>query len=297
MLSASIEERIDVVANSPTVLKRWIAYELRKLRERNDMSREDAAKAIRGSVPNIGHIENGRSLPGPLELEKLLELYGVPDRFEFWLELRNRAKKGKDWWIGLSDSVPDYFNLFLGLESCAIQIESWDAHVVPGLFQTPDYARAVIRGGEPQRPDHEVDQQVELRMGRQHEVLEDGDSPMVWRVIAEPALRWLVGGNETMRAQLTRLIELAERPNVDIQVLPFSAGAHTGVDGTFDILTFPSELENDPGVVYVDTRVKGYYYEDPEQIMRYRNALARLRVGAIKPADSPAFIRRIGKEL
>jgi transcriptional regulator with XRE-family HTH domain len=297
MLSASIEERIDVVANSPTVLKRWIAYELRKLRERNDLTREDAAKAIRGSVPNIGHIENGRSLPGPLELEKLLGLYGVPDRFEFWLELRDRAKKGKDWWIGLSDSVPDYFNLFLGLESCAVQIESWDAHVVPGLFQTPDYARAIIRGGEPRLTQDEIDRRVEVRMGRQHEVLDDGDAPLIWIVIAEPALRWLVGGNETMRAQLDRLVSLSERSNIDIQVLPFSAGAHTGVEGTFTLLTFPSELENDPGAVFAETRVKGYYYEDPEQIALYRDALARLRVHALKPADSPAFIHRIAKEL
>jgi len=286
-----------VVANSPTVLKRWIAFELRKLRERNGLSREDAARVTRGSVPNIGHIENGRSLPGPLELEKLLELYGVPERYEFWLELRTRAKKGTDWWIGLGDSVPDYFNLFLGLESCAVQIESWDAHVVPGLFQTPDYARAVIRGGEPGREDSDVDRRVELRMGRQHEVLDDGDAPAIWAVMSEAALRCLIGGPESMRAQANRLIELAERPNIDIQVLPFSAGAHTGVEGTFTLLTFPSELENDPGAVFAETKVKGYYYEEPEQIMRYRNALARLRVQAIKPADSPTFIRRMRKEL
>ncbi|MGQ0840011.1 helix-turn-helix domain-containing protein [Actinokineospora sp.] len=285
-----------MVANSPTVLKRWIAFELRKLRETCGLSREDAAAAIQGSTQNVGHMELGRSLPGPLELERLLQLYGVPDRVPFWRELRLRAKKGKDWWIGFSESVPEYFNLFLGLESSAIQIESWDAHVIPGLFQTPDYARAIIRGGEPERPMDEVDRQVELRMARQHEVLDEGIQPLVWRVVAEPALRWQVGGAETMRAQLNHLVELSERPNIDIQVLPFSAGAHTGGEGTFDLLSFPPELENDPGVVYIDTRVKGYYYEDQEQIVRYRNALARLRVQAVKPADSPAFIHRIAKE-
>lgn len=286
-----------MVANSPTVLKRWIGFELRKLRERLDISRDDAAKVIRTTTQNLGHMETGRNLPGPLELEKLLALYGVPERFEFWLELRTRAKKGRDWWIGLGDSVPKYFNLFLGLESCATQIDSWDAHVAPGLFQTPDYARAVIRGGAPHLPDGEVDGRVELRMARQHEVLDDGSAPIVWVVIAEAALRCLVGGPEIMRAQLDRLIELSNRANIDIQVLPLSAGAHTGVEGTFTLLTFPTELEDDPAAVFTETKVKGYYYEEPEQIMRYRNALSRLRVQAIKPADSPAFIRRIAKEL
>ncbi|MDQ3404635.1 MAG: helix-turn-helix transcriptional regulator [Actinomycetota bacterium] len=286
-----------VVASSPTALKRWIAFELRKLRDRSGLSREDAAKAIQGSAQNVGHMENGRSLPGPLELERLLELYGVPERVEFWRELRLRAKKGKDWWIGFGEAVPEYFNLFLGLESSAVQIESWDAHVVPGLFQTPDYARAVIRGGEPERSLDEVDRQVELRMARQHEVLEDGSPPLVWRVIAEPVLRWLVGGTDTMRAQLDRLVELAEHPNIEIQVLPVSVGAHTGGEGTFTLLSFPPELENDHGVVFAETKVQGYYYEEREQIMRYRTTLARLQVQAAKPADSPAFIRRIAKEL
>lgn len=284
-------------SGSPTVLKRWIAFELRKLRENLGISREVAAKSIHGSSPNIGHIEVGRNLPGPLELERLLQLYGVPERFEFFLELRTRAKKGRDWWIGFGDTIPKFFNLFLGLESMAVQIESWDAQVVPGLFQTPDYARAMIRGGNPELSDEEVDGRVELRMARQREVLDEGDAPSVWRVIAESALRLQVGGTETMQFQLKRLLELSKRPNLEIQVLPLSAGAHTGVEGTFDLLSFPPELENDPGVVFVETRVKSYYYEDPEEIAKYRNALNRLRVQATKPEATPAFIRRIAKDL
>ena len=281
---------------SPTVLKRWIAFELRRLRETNGMSRDDAATAIHGSRPNIGHFEVGRNLPGPLEMERLLEVYGVPERFDFFFELRRRAKKGRDWWIGFGDTVPEYFNLFLGIESMAVQIEGWDAQVVPGLFQTPDYARAVILGGEPELPDGEVDRRVELRMSRQQEGLENGEVPHIWRVISESALRLLVGGAETMQVQLKRLLELAKRPNIDIQVLPLAAGAHTGIEGTFELLTFPPELENDPGVVYVETFIQGYYYEEQEQITRYRNALARLRVQATRPEQFPAFIRRLAKE-
>lgn len=286
-----------MVASSPTVLKRWIAFELRRLRESAGISREQAASAIHGSVTNIGHMEVGRSLPGPLELERLLGIYGVPDRIPFWLELRQRAKKGRDWWIGFGDAVPDYFNLFLGLEHSATQIESWDAHIIPGLLQTADYARAVFRALRPEMAESEIDRQVELRLARRHEVLDSASPPLLWRVIAEPALRWEVGGRDTLRGQLGFLLELAERPNIEIQVLPYSAGAHIGVDGTFSVLTFPAELENDSGVVFAETRVKGYYYEESEQITRYRNALSRLRVQAVSPADSPAYVQRIMKEL
>ena len=111
-------------SGSTTALKWWFAVEMRRLREKCRISREQAAAAVKGSPQNIGHIEVGRTLPKPLELDRLLELYGVPERQEFFQELRNRAKRGRDWWIGLGDSVPVHLNLFLGLESSAVQIET-----------------------------------------------------------------------------------------------------------------------------------------------------------------------------
>jgi transcriptional regulator with XRE-family HTH domain len=285
-------------SSSPTVLKRWIAFELRKLREERGIGRDEAAAAIKGSIPAIGHVETGRSMPKPLELERLLELYGVPERSEFFLELRARAKKGRDWWIGFDEStVPEYFRLFLGLESSAVKIESWDAIVVPGLFQTPDYARAIIRGGRPELPATEVEKRVELRMARQDEVLDREDAPQVWAVISEAALRLRVGGPTVLRDQLKRLVELREYPHIEMQVLPASAGAHTGVDGGFIALTFPNELEHDPGCVYVEGRVRGVYYEEPPQVMAYRDVLTRLRVQADKPEDFPGWVRKAMKDL
>lgn len=285
-------------STSPTVLKRWVAFELRKLREDAGISRDEAAKSIKGSVQNIGHIETARSLPKPLELERLLELYGVPERSEFFLELRTRAKKGRDWWIGFDEStVPEYFKLFLGLESSAVKIESWDAIVVPGLFQTPDYARAIIRGGRPEFRATEVEKRVELRMARQAEVLDQEDAPQVWAVISEAALRLEVGSRAILRAQLERLLELREHPNIEMQVLPASAGAHAGAEGAFTVLTFPSELEHDPGCVYTETRAKGVYYEDPTQVMTYRDALTRLRVQADKPEDFARWVKQTAKDL
>lgn len=285
-------------STSPTVLKRWVAFELRKLREDAGVSRDEAAKAIKGSVQNIGHIETARSLPKPLELERLLELYGVAERSEFFLELRTRAKKGRDWWIGFDEStVPEYFKLFLGLESSAVKIESWDAIVIPGLFQTPDYARAIIRGGRPEFSATEVEKRVELRMARQGEVLDQEDAPRVWAVISEAALRLQVGGPGVLKAQLAHLLERHEDPNIEVQVLPASAGAHTGVEGGFIVLSFPNELEHDPGCVYVEGRVRGVYYEEPVQVTAYRDALTRLQVRADKPEDFPAWIKRTMKDL
>lgn len=282
-------------ASSNTALKWWFAVEMRRMREKAGITRERAAGAIGGSVPSIGHLEVGRFLPRPMDLVKLLEVYGVPERTEFLRELRDRAKRGRDWWVGLGDSAPDYFNLFLGLEANAVQIESWDAHVVPGLFQTWAYADALIRVGRPDLSGADLTSLVELRMARQREVLEREGPPLVWAVIAEPALRWLVGGPDILRAQLERLLVLAERPSVEMQVLALTVGAHSGTEGTFTILSAPPELENYAGCVYCDNLVAGYYLEEPGQILAYRNALTRLQVQALKPEDTPAFIDQIAK--
>lgn len=284
-------------SNSTTALKWWFAVEMRRLREKRKLTREQAAAAIKGSPQNIGHFEVGRTLPKPLELDKLLELYGVVERAEFFQELRARAKRGRDWWIGFSGSVPEYLNLFLGLETSAVQIESWDTHVVPGLFQTPATAEAMIRVGRPELAGADVARLVELRMARQRQVLDRDSPPLVWSVIAEPALRWAVGGPQVLREQLDHLIALSERSHIEVQVLPLSAGAHTGTEGTFTILSAPPELHNYPGCAFVEDRIQGHYYEELEQIMTYRNDLTRLRVQAIKPDETPAFIQQLTKDL
>lgn len=284
---------------SPTALKRWIAGEMTKLRERSRRSRAEAAEVVHGSVQGIGHIENGRSLPGPLQLDKLLTFYGVPDRVEFFQQLRILAKRGKDWWIGFdvdSGTLPGYFKLFLGLEAMAAKIESWDVQVVPGLLQTRDYAAAIIRDGDPALSGAEVRRRVDLRLARQREVLESGKSPLVSSVLDEAAVHRVVGGPRVMREQLDQLLRLAQRSNIDLQVLPFTAGGHTGTEGPFTLLTYPPEFESDPGTVYSETRVKGIYYETPEEVMRYRAVLTQLRTASCEPRESLRLIERTAKE-
>ncbi len=285
-----------VASSSPTALRRWIAFELRRLREASGRTRQEAAARLGRTVPHIGHLETGRNLPSAGDVEVLLTWYGHPDRIEFFRELLKRAKKGRDWWIGFADAVPGYFALFLGLEASAVQLQSYDGLVVPGILQTAAYAKAIIRAGERSQPDHEVARRVELRMARQ-QLIERADEPLqVWSVLDEAVLHRQVGGAEVMREQLERLVKLAERPNIDLQVLPAAAGAHAGTEGSFTLLTFPPELHSDPGVVYVETRVRGVYYEDPAEIQPYRQALIRLQVQALNPDESPAMIQRIAEE-
>lgn len=286
-----------VASSSPTALKRWIAFELRRLREVSGRTRQEAAARLGRTVAQIGHLETGRNLPSVGDVEVLLTWYGYPDRIESFRDLVKRAKKGRDWWIGFADAVPDYFGLFLALEAAAAQLQSYDALVVPGILQTPAYAQAIIHAGARGQPDHEIARRVELRMARQQLVERTNEPMQVWTILDEAALQRHVGGAAVMREQLERLVKLAERPNIDIQVLPASVGAHAGTEGSFTLLTFPAELHSDPGVVYVETRVRGIYYEDPTEIQLYRQALTRLQVQALTPDESPAMIQRIAEEL
>lgn len=281
---------------SVTAVKWWFAVEMRRMREKRGLTREQAATAVRGSVANIGHIETARGLPKPLELERLLELYGEPERVEFFQDLRLCAKRGRDWWVGFGDTVATSMQLYLGLEASAVQIESWNEQVVPGLFQTRATALAMISVGRPDLDAEAVGRLVELRMSRQREVVDRDNPPALWSVIAESALRWPLGGTEIHRAQLQRLIDLSERTSVDIQVLPFSVGAHLGTDGSFRILTAPPELVNYPGCITVEDRLGVRYYDEPTALLTYRNDLARLKIQALKPEESVAFLRQMLKE-
>ncbi len=286
-----------VASSSPTALKRWIAFELRRLREASGRTRHEAAARLGRAVAQIGHLETGRNLPSAGDVEVLLTWYGYPDRIEFFRDLLKRAKKGRDWWIGFGDAVPHSFALFLGLEAAAVQLQSYDALVVPGILQTPAYAKAIIRTAARTQPDHEIERRIELRMARQ-QLIEREDEPLqVWSVLDEAVLHRQVGGVEVLREQLDRLVKLAERPNIDLQVLPAAAGAHVAGEGTFTLVTFPPELDSDPGVVYVETLARDIYFEDSADILLYRQALTRLQVQALTPEESPSMIKRIAEEL
>jgi transcriptional regulator with XRE-family HTH domain len=283
-----------VVSSSPTVLRRYVALELRRLREGAGFKREQVAERLRCVPSHISHLETMRNLPKAAELEVLLGFYGVAERTAAFLELVDAARKGRDWWLPFKGVAPEWFDLYLAMESSAVQIDSYDAMVVPGLFQTPAYAKAVIRASEPEPPDAEVARRIELRMTRQDVLVRQPDPPDGWCVLDESVLHRPAGEPRVLREQLDHLVKLLELPKLTIQVLPLEVGVHAGIEGTFNILTFPPELVGDPGIAYVESRIGNTYYEDPAEIMTYRNTLRRIQIQARTPEETRALlVRRI----
>ncbi|MGH3719075.1 MAG: helix-turn-helix domain-containing protein [Pseudonocardiaceae bacterium] len=286
-----------VASSSPTVLKRYVALELRRLREGAGFTREQVAERLRCVISHISHLETTRNLPKAAELEVLLGFYGVAERTAPFQELVDAARKGRDWWLPFKGAAPEWFDLYLGMESSARQIDSYDSMIIPGLFQTPAYAKAVIRAGEPELSDAELARRIELRMTRQDVLTRQPDPPAVWSVLDESALHRPAGEPEVLVEQLEHLVKLLDLPALTVQVLPLEAGVHAGIEGTFMILTFPPELVGDPGIAYVESRIGGTYYEDPAEIMTYSNTLRRIQIHARTPQETRALLVRRIEEL
>lgn len=289
------DEQVQMVASSsPTVLRRYVALELRRLREAAGFTREQVAERLRCVVSHISHLETTRNLPKAPELEVLLNFYGVAERTAAFLDLVDAARRGRDWWLPFKGAAPEWFDLYLSMESSAAQIDSYDSMVVPGLFQTPAYAKAVIRAGEPELADAELARRIDLRMARQDVLTRQPDPPTVWSVLDESVLYRPAGQPQVLVEQLEHLVKLLDLPMVTIQVLPLKVGVHAGIDGTFMILMFPPELEGDPGIAYTEARAKATYYEDPAEIMIYRNTLRRVQVHARNPQETrTVLVQRI----
>lgn len=280
---------------SPALFKRTIALSLKKWRLESGRPQKDAAVRISRTAQHISNLEAGQ-LPTAADLELLMEFYGQDDRISFMRELLTAARKAKNWWTGMSGAVPKWFDLFLGLESGAIELASFDTVVVPGLLQTRAYAEVLIKG-DPDLVDDQVQKLVDVRMNRQ-KVLHDGEGVYLHRVIDESVLHRLRGNPKVMREQLEYLLEVAAQPRIDIQILPFDAGASPAQDGgTFTVMKFPSEMEGDPGLVYLELLTGGQYFEKPEEVARYQRALSYLHALAATPKSSRGIIERRLKEV
>jgi transcriptional regulator with XRE-family HTH domain len=285
------------VVASPTVLKRYVALELRRLRESAGFKRDEVARRAGCATSHITHLEVARNLPKVPELELLLRFYGAGKRIPAFLELLDAARAGRDWWAPFTDAAPSWFELFLGLESCAERISSFDALVVPSLFQTSDYAEHVVRMMTPGLTNIEVAQQVELRMARQDVLTREPEPPTVLTVLDESVLYRAPGNEIVLAEQLNHLIKLTESPTIVIRVLPLAAGLQAGLCGTFTLLSSPAVLENDPGIAYTEDLVRGTYYDDPADIERYRATLSRLLKAAYSIEESRAALQRRTEEL
>lgn len=286
-----------MIAPSPTVLKRYVALELRRLRESAGFKRDEVAKRAGCATSHITHLEVARNLPKVPELELLLRHYDAEDRIPAFVELLDGARAGRDWWTPFATAAPAWFHLYLGLESCAEQISSYDALVIPDLFQTRDYAEHIARAGDPNLTEAELCERVELVLARQEVLNRQPEPPIVTSVLDESVLYRPAVDDEVLAGQLIHVLELAEQPSVTIRVLPLAAGVHAGITGTFALLSFPALLENDPGVAYTEDRIKGTYYDEPDEIARYRETLARLREQAYSVAESRMTLQQRVEEL
>jgi hypothetical protein len=275
---------------SPTVLRRRLGIELRRLREAAGFTIERVAEALECSDSKISRIETGQVGATPRDVRDMLELYGIGGEQRDALISIARGAREKAWWHAFSDvpfGVP-----YVGLEAAAAQIRTYEALLVPGLLQTPDYARAVSRVLAPQLDPKETERRVELRIGRQV-LLTLENSPILNAVIDEAVLRREVGGPEVTRRQLHRLLEASTLPTVTIQVLPFAAGEHAGMSGAFTILTFSEPA--DPEVVYLEHNTNDLYLQDPEEIRQYSILFDHLGNAALAPDDSRAFLADLAK--
>jgi len=278
-----------------------LGAQLRRLRTEAGLSREEAGAAIRASEWKIHRLENGQVSFKERDIVDLLRLYEVTDPGAVAASvLMAREANLPGWWQHLGDLLPAWFRAFVDLEQAASLIRAYEGQFVPGLLQTEAYCRAVVAGALLDEPAEEVERRVALRLGRQ-ELLSArppgaGDGvPRLWAVVDEAALRRPVGGRAVMRAQLERLVEVAMLPQVTLQVLPFSAGAHPAMVGAFTVLRFEdAEL---PDVVYLEHLTSALYLNKQEDVDQYLHVMESVCVRAAPPDQTPGILHEILKEL
>jgi transcriptional regulator with XRE-family HTH domain len=271
-------------------LRILVGAQLRQLREASGITREAAAYAIRGSEAKMSRIESGRVGFKTRDVADLLTLYGLaegPAR-DVVLNLAEQANE-PGWWHRYSDTMPDWFSTYVGLEQAATIIRTYEAQYVPGLLQTDAYANAVVGLGEAIRAD-EVSKRVELRMHRQ-QLLYMPEHPDYWAVIDEAVLRRNLGGRQAMRNQLDHILEVSKRPNITVQVVPFDRSDVAAVGGPFTLLRF---AEPDlPDIVYLEQLNSALYLNKDVDVKNYLQIINRLAAGALTPQRSTELIASV----
>jgi transcriptional regulator with XRE-family HTH domain len=283
-------EEATMPPRSPTVRRRRLGIELRRLRDEAGLTIDRVAEALECSDSKISRIETGQVSASPRDVRDMLQIYGVDEKQRDELVQMAREARQKGWWHAFGDiPVP----AIVGFETAASSMSLYAALAIPFFFQTPDYARAVLQGVRGDLPSDELERLLELRMARQSLLTQD-EAPLFWVVLDEAAIRRRVGGSETMSAQLERLQQVAELRNVTLQVLPFSSGEHAGMDGGFTIIGFAERA--DPNLVYIENTTSDLYLEDAAAVDQYDLSFDHLRASALPVADSIQFLAAIEKD-
>ncbi len=280
--------------SGPTALRIALGAQLRRLREASNLTTAEAAEAIRATHSKISRLERGRTAARQRDVADLLTLYGVTDEAERGgLLILARQAGAQGWWQQYSDILPKWLELYIGLEKAASIIRTYEVQFVHGLMQTEDYARAVILISNAHAPAAEIDRRVSIRMERQRLLTQPG-APDLWAVLDEAALRRAPDGPKVMRAQLEHLLQIADLPNVTIQVVPFHVGPHAAAGGPFTILRFP---EPDlPDLVYLEQLNSALYLDQPDDVLDYLTVMNQLCVQAETGAASKDMLSALLKQ-
>lgn len=282
------------MATSPTVRRRRLARELARLREAAGLTIEQAAEAAGISMSHLSRVERaqvGIRLPA---VKVLLSVYDAdPETRAYLIGIAKDATQ-RGWWHKYAGWIPLHYATFIGFEAEADQMWNYEPMAVPGLLQTEAYARAMFHAGASRLTDEEIAKRVEVRLQRQ-EILRRSEPPRFWFILDEAVVRRQVGGPGVHADQLDHLVEVAKLPHVDIQVLPFTLGAHAGAPGSLVVLQFSEPT--DPPVVYLETMVGDLYPEGEDEVEGAILAFDRLRATALSPDQSVALIQQAAKEL
>ena len=278
---------------SPTVRRRRLASEMRRLRRESGKTREQAAKFADIAPATVSRIEAAVHAPKVADIMALCKFYGLDDERTEVLVTLARQSRQRGWWQKYGDAIPAWFEVYVGLEEEVSEIRTYQSEVVFGLLQTEAYAHAVFMADDDVSP-ADGERMVEVRMRRQ-KILDGLDRPKLWIIQNEGALRREVGGRVVMREQLNHLVTVSHMPGVTLQVLPLASGAHPSMHGAFEILGFPDR--RDPDVVYVDYRKGCIYLEEAGEVDDYAQLFNQLRARAISPDETRTLIKQVAQQM
>jgi transcriptional regulator with XRE-family HTH domain len=284
-----------------TVPRRQLGRYLRELRNQQRLTVRAAAERLEWSEAKIWRIETGQTSLRSLDVEAVCRVYGAPADLTEALMGLAKETKAKGWWHAYGDVVPEWFDVYIGLEEAASEISSYDSELVPGLFQSEDYARTVIKAHNPGVDEEEIDRRVRLRIARQALILRATAPPQLRVILNEGILHCPVGSSMIMRRQLERLAEMTDLPNVSLRVVPFSAGMYEGLlTGPFIMLRFPRNgdgSDSEPPTVYVEGFTGALYLDKQHEFERYGTAFERICAASLDEAGAKQLIYRAAKEL
>ncbi|MFE1249328.1 helix-turn-helix domain-containing protein [Streptomyces sp. NPDC058735] len=287
-----LEPYLDRAEPAPTLLKMLVGVQLAGFREDAGLAQDQAARAVGFSAAKLSRIESGKGRRPPTEndVRALLQLYHT-DEYEASVLIKLLQRAGEPGWWQRYDKrlMPEWFDRLVGLQEAAATIRTFEIQYVPGLLQTPAYTRSVVERGLPNAPANEVERRVELRETRAR-LLWRPDAPQLWAVVDESVLLRVLGSTEVMREQLAHLVEMAERPNVTVQIVPLSVTNASAPAIPVTYLRFGGlDL---PDVVYLEHIKSANFLEDRDETEEYRIALDRLADEALKPRESLDLLRR-----